>query len=55
MSRRALTTRLGLAEGRKGRPLNGLTYVAITSRSSSGERKGNYYAYRDPKSSRKSR
>jgi hypothetical protein len=48
-------TRLGPTEGHKGRPLNRLTYVAIMSRSTSGEHEGNYYAYRDPKSPCKSK
>jgi hypothetical protein len=48
-------TRLGPAEGYKGQPLDGLIYIAIMSRSTSGEYKGNYYAYRDPKSLYKSK
>jgi hypothetical protein len=55
MSRYTLTTRLGPAKGRKGRPLNRLIYIAIISRSISGEYEGNYYTYRDPKSLYKSK
>jgi hypothetical protein len=55
MSRHTLITRLGPTKGRKGRPLNRLIYAAIMSRSTSGEREGNCYAYRDPKSLYKSK
>jgi hypothetical protein len=54
MSGRTLTTRLGPAEGRKGRPLNRSTYAAITSGSTGSIYKSNRDVYRDPKSSRKS-
>jgi hypothetical protein len=55
MSKYTLTTRLGLTKGYKGQLLNGLIYIAIISRSTSGKREGNYYTYRDPKSLYKSK
>jgi hypothetical protein len=55
MSRYTLIIRLGPIKGYKGRPLNRLIYIAIMSRSTSGEYEGNYYTYRDPKSPYKSK
>jgi hypothetical protein len=55
MSRHTLTTRLGPTKGHKGRLLNRLIYIAIMSRSTSGEYEGNYYTYRDLKSLYKSK
>jgi hypothetical protein len=55
MSRHTLITRLGPTKGYKGWPLNRLIYIAIISRSTSGEYESNYYTYRDPKSLYKSK
>ena len=52
MGRRILIAKLRLIKGRKGRLPNKSIYITITFRGINSIRKGNYYTYKDLKSSR---